>query len=42
MMASRVRGIVKRVGPVENGWLPVEVDGKPGYVSADLVKIDGR
>jgi uncharacterized protein YgiM (DUF1202 family) len=27
-------------GPAENGWLPVEVDGKPGYVSADLVKIN--
>jgi uncharacterized protein YgiM (DUF1202 family) len=26
-------------GPAERGWLPVEVDGKPGYVSSELVEI---
>jgi hypothetical protein len=27
-------------GPAERGWLPVEVDGKPGYVSSELVEIN--
>jgi hypothetical protein len=26
-------------GSVDNGWLPVEVDGQAGYVSADLVEL---
>jgi uncharacterized protein YgiM (DUF1202 family)/tetratricopeptide (TPR) repeat protein len=30
-------------GSVNNGWLPVEVDGQAGYISADLVEIsEGR
>jgi serine/threonine protein kinase/tetratricopeptide (TPR) repeat protein len=28
-------------GPVTKGWLPVEVNGQAGYVSADLVEISG-
>jgi hypothetical protein len=35
-------GILTVTGPVENDWLPVEVDGKPGYVSANLVRINDR
>jgi uncharacterized protein YgiM (DUF1202 family) len=27
-------------GPAERGWLPVEVDGKQGYVSSELVEIN--
>jgi tetratricopeptide (TPR) repeat protein len=29
-------------GSVSNGWLPVEVDGKAGYVSSELVEINDR
>jgi membrane protein implicated in regulation of membrane protease activity len=35
-------GILTVTGPVEKGWLPVEVDGKPGYVSADLVRVNDQ
>jgi uncharacterized protein YgiM (DUF1202 family) len=27
-------------GSVKNGWLPVEINGIPGYVSAELVTIN--
>jgi serine/threonine protein kinase/tetratricopeptide (TPR) repeat protein/uncharacterized protein YgiM (DUF1202 family) len=33
--------ILTVTGSVNNGWLPVEVDGQAGYVSADLVELSG-
>jgi tetratricopeptide (TPR) repeat protein len=27
-------------GSIDNGWLPVEVDGQPGYVSAELISME--
>lgn len=40
LMQVKRGDILTVTGEVQNGWLPVEVDGQAGFVSSEMVRIN--